>query len=215
MNENLIETQYDVTKKSRFLNFYQKNKILIFSSIFLFLIILFSIFFYLDNKEKYKLELADNYIQAEIYLGKNKISEARNLLEKNIYANDSTYSPLSLFLLTDDNLVENKDELLNLYDHVLENNKFENEIKNLIFLKKLIIQSDFSKEEEILNTARIIISSNSLWKSHALLLLGDYFAFKKEYIKAKEFYGQILSLKNLDMKMHDKAKLKLALISNE
>ena len=164
---------------------------------------------------KYKLKLADNYIQAEIHLEKNKVNEAKILLEKNIYANDSTYSPLSLFLLTDENLVQNKDELINLYNHVLKNNNFENEIKNLVILKKLIIQSNFSNEEEMLNTARIIISSNSLWKSHALLLLGDYFAFKKEYIKAKEFYGQILSIKNLNIKMYDKVKLKLALISNE
>ena len=104
---------------------------------------------------------------------------------------------------------------MNLFNHVLENNKFDDEIKNLIILKKLIIQSDYSNEDEILNTARIIINSNSLWKPHALLLLGDYFTFNKEYMKAKEFYEKILSINNLDNKMHDKAKLKLALISNE
>ena len=215
MNENFVETQYDITKKSRFLNFYQKNKILIFLGITILLVALFSIFFYLDKKENDKLELADNYIQAEIYLEKKNIDEAKRLLKKVIYENDSTYSPLSLFLLTDRNLVKSKEELMNLFNHVLENNKFDDEIKNLIILKKLIIQSDYSNEDEILNTARIIINSNSLWKPHALLLLGDYFTFNKEYMKAKEFYEKILSINNLDNKMHDKAKLKLALISNE
>ena len=73
MNENFVETQYDITKKSRFLNFYQKNKILIFLGITILLVALFSIFFYLDKKENDKLELADNYIQAEIYLEKKNI----------------------------------------------------------------------------------------------------------------------------------------------
>ena len=34
MAENLIEAQYDVTKKSKLKKFYEKNKILIFSFIF-------------------------------------------------------------------------------------------------------------------------------------------------------------------------------------
>ena len=43
-----------------------------------------------------------------------------------------------------------------------------------------------------------LINTNTLWKPHALLLLGDYFASKKQYLKAKEFYVQILSLQNLN-----------------
>ena len=39
MNENLIEAQYDISKKSKLRRFYDSNKVLIFSFI-LFLVIL-------------------------------------------------------------------------------------------------------------------------------------------------------------------------------
>ncbi len=54
MNENLSEIQYDVTKKSKIRKFYEANKIFIFSTITILLIIVASISFYLDNKTKKK-----------------------------------------------------------------------------------------------------------------------------------------------------------------
>jgi hypothetical protein len=46
-------------------------------------------------------------------------------------------------------------------------------------------------------------------------LLGDYFVFKKEYLKAKEFYLQILSIKDLNRELYENAELQLSLISND
>ena len=48
-----------------------------------------------------------------------------------------------------------------------------------------------------------------------LLLLGDYFASKKEYLKAKEFYVQILSLKNLHKELYNQARSQLIFITND
>ena len=45
MNENLIEAQYDVTKKSKLKRFYEANKILIFSVILILIIAIASIIF--------------------------------------------------------------------------------------------------------------------------------------------------------------------------
>ena len=55
MNENLIEGQYDVTKKSKLTQFYETNKILIFSAVLIVIIAITSISFYLDIKEKKKI----------------------------------------------------------------------------------------------------------------------------------------------------------------
>ena len=95
------------------------------------------------------------------------------------------------------------------FDHLLKNNKFEEEMENLIILKKLLTQFDNLQESELLNISKPIISSDSVWKPHVLLLFGDYFMSKKEYVKAREFYEKILSTKGANQEFYDQAKLKL------
>ncbi len=215
MNENLFETQYDVTKKSKLKKFYEVNKILIFSVILILIIAIASISFYSETKEKKKILLSDNYLAAKVYLENGDRNKVKNILKTIIFANDSTYSTLSLFLILNENLIVDQGELSNLFDHVLENNKFEKEVKNLIIFKKALFQSNFVSELELLDAVKPLINTETVWKPHALLLLGDYFASKKEYIKAKEFYVQILSLKNLHKELYNQARSQLIFITND
>ena len=215
MNENLFETQYDVTKKSKLKKFYEVNKILIFSVILILIIAIASVSFYSETKEKKKILLSDNYLAAKVYLENGDRNKVKNILKTIIFANDSTYSTLSLFLILNENLIVDEGELSNLFDHVLENNKFEKEVKNLIIFKKALFQSNFVSELELLDTVKPLINTESVWKPHALLLLGDYFASKKEYLKAKEFYVQILSLKNLHNELYNHARSQLIFITND
>jgi len=215
MNENLFETQYDVTKKSKLKKFYEVNKILIFSVILILIIAIASISFYSETKEKKKILLADNYLTAKVYLENGDRNKVKNILKTIIFANDSTYSTLSLFLILNENLIVDQGELSNLFDHVLENNKFEKEVKNLIIFKKALFQSNFVSELELLDAVKPLINTETVWKPHALLLLGDYFASKKEYLKAKEFYVQILSLKNLHKELYNHARSQLIFITND
>ena len=215
MNENLFETQYDVTKKSKLKKFYEVNKILIFSVILILIIAIASVIFYSENKEKKKILLSENYLTAKVYLENGDRNKVRNILKTIIFANDSTYSTLSLFLILNENLITDQGELSNLFDHVLENNKFEKEVKNLIIFKKALFQSNFVSELELLDAVKPLINTETVWKPHALLLLGDYFASKKEYLKAKEFYVQILSLKNLHKELYNQARSQLIFIAND
>ena len=215
MNENLFETQYDVTKKSKLKKFYEVNKILIFSVILILIIAIASVSFYSETKEKKKILLSDNYLAAKVYLENGDRNKVKNILKTIIFANDSTYSTLSLFLILNENLIVDQGELSNLFDHVLENNKFEKEVKNLIIFKKALFQSNFVSELELLDAVKPLISTETVWKPHALLLLGDYFASKKEYLKAKEFYVQILSLKNLHKELYNQARSQLIFITND
>ena len=41
-----------------------------------------------------------------------------------------------------------------------------------------------------------LINSKSIWKSHALYLVAEYFYAKNQKEKAKEFFNQIISLEN-------------------
>ena len=215
MNENLFEAQYDVTKKSKLKKFYEKNKISFFSTIVVLIITAVSVGFYLESKEKKKVLLANNYIQAKVYIENGNINEAKEILKTIIFANDSTYSALSFFLILNENLIVDEKELSIMFDHILENNKFEKEVNNLIIFKKALFQSNFVNESELLETVKPLINSETLWKPHALLLLGDYFASNKEYLKAKEFYMQILSSKNLYKEIYERARSRLILINND
>ena len=215
MPENFLEAQYDITKKSKIKKFYESNKILIFSSILILIILFGSLSFYLENKEGKKILLSENYIQAKFYLENGNKSEALNILKKVIFANDPTYSTLSFFLMLNQNLITDYKEISSLYDHLLENNKFEKELRNLLIYKKALFDSNFIVESELLETIKPLINTDTLWKPHALLLLGDYFMSKGENIKAIEFYQQILSINNLHKNLYDQAKSQLVIIAHE
>ena len=215
MDENLFEARYDVTKKSKLKKFYETNKILIISIVLILIIAVASITFYSEAKEKKKILLAEDYLSAKVYLENGDRNKVENILKTIIFANDSTYSTLSLFLILDENLINDHEELSNLFVHVLENNKFEKEIKNLIIFKKALFQSSFVSELELLESVKPLINTETVWKPHALLLLGDYFASKKEYLKAEKFYVQILSLKNLHKELYNQARSQLIFITNE
>ena len=215
MADNLFEVQYDVTKKSKIKKFYESNKIFIFSSILILIILFGSLSLYLDSKENKKILLSENYIQAKLYLENGNKSEALNTLKKMIFANDPTYSALSFFLILNQNLISNYKEISVLYDHLLANNNFEEELRNLLIYKKALFNSDFVNESELLETIKPLLKKDTLWKPHGLLLLGDYFVSKGENIKAIEFYQQILSINNLHKDFYDQAKSQLVIIAHE
>ena len=215
MTENLIGAQYDVTKKSKLRKIYDKNKILIFSFIFLILFTFGFFSFYLDNKEKQKILLSESYIQAKIYLEGDKNNKAIKLLKEVIFANDSTYSTLCLFLIINQGLITDYKELSVLFDHLLANNKFSKEQRNLLIYKKALLSSSFVNEADMLKFIKPLLNNETFWKPHALLLLGDYFVSKGEYLKATEFYSKIFTISNLHKNLYNHARSQLSIISNE
>jgi len=215
MDENLYKAEYVVSKGNKINNFYKKNKNYIFISIAVFIAIIGSITFYLESKNEKKVLLASNFIEAKIFIKNNEKNKAKDILKTIVYADDSTYSALSLFIILNEKLIDNKKNLSNMFDHVLKNNKFDKGIKNLIIFKKSLFESDFIKKEELLKNLNPLITEDSLWKPHALFLLGDYFFVKKDLNEAKKYYSQILSLKNLDTNLYEQATMQLAYIANE
>ena len=215
MTDNLFEARYDLTKKSKLKKFYEKNKIFIFSLVFISMIAFGSFSFYLENKEKKKILLSENYLQAKIYLEGGNKNKALSVLKEVIFANDPTYSTLCLFLIMNQNLITDHKELSTLFDHILENNKFSKEVRNLLIYKKALLNSNFVNESELLESIKPLINAETFWKPHGLLLLGDYFVSKGEYIKAIEFYQKIFTIKNLQKDFYNHASSQLAMIANE
>jgi len=73
--------------------------------IFILVILYGSFSFYLESKEKKKILLSENYLQAKIYLEDGKKNQAADLLKEAVFANDPTYSTLCLFLIINQNLI--------------------------------------------------------------------------------------------------------------
>ena len=126
----------------------------------------------------------------------DKKEKATKELVSIINKQDDTYSPLALYFLLDNNLINNNEETNTLFDELIKETNLDEEIKNLIVYKKALFNSNFASENDLIKIVNPIINSQSIWKSHALYLLAEYFYSKNEIQKSKEFFNQIISLKN-------------------
>ena len=215
MDEIIVQSEVQLTKKEKILKFYNKNKITIFSLLSLVLVIVIAVIFYIESQEKKKKIIAQNYVSAKIYLEKNDKIKAKNILKKIVYSDSSIYSTLSFYLLLNENLIDSKSEKSELFTYILKNNNFNDEIKDLIIFKKALFESNFINESDLLTSLNPLINEDSIWKPHALLLLGDYFYSKNEFNKAREFYSKILLLKNINNDFYKQSKSQLTLMAND
>ncbi len=199
------------TKKEKLKNFFLNNKKKIASAIVGLLITVFAIFLYTDFDKRKSLERAYNFNQIIAKFINKEITskEAEQFLIKIIEQNDRTYSPLALNFIIDNEIILDKNRINNLYDIVLNNSKIEKEIKNLIIYKKALFNSDYIDENNLINILNPIINSESIWSSHALYLLGEYFYSRNERQKSKEFFNKIINLESSNPSIKTKAQNKL------
>lgn len=208
MNED-IEIINQSTRIEKIKNFFNENlkKILVFLSIILIFII--SYFALLEFKKNKKIKIAEKYNELVSQYQNNEENNLKDNFIQIILENDSTYSPLALYFLIDNQLVQNKDELNSLFDQVINKSKLDYEIKNLIIYKKALINSDTASEGDLINILKPVINSDSIWKSHSLYLLAEYFYSKNQKEKSKEFFSEIVVLDNAnpDIKLEAQRKL--------
>ena len=114
---------------------------------------------------------------------------------------DTTYSPLALYFLIDNNLIKEKKRINNLFDILIEETSLQPEIKNLIIYKKALYNSGTLSENELIKILKPITNSQSIWKSHALYLIAEYFYSNNEMQKAKEFFNEIINLQNSNIQI--------------
>ena len=187
------------TRNQKIKDFFNKNKKLIISFLGILLLIIIGFYSYQIYKEGHREWLSNKYNNAIIKHknGDNSIivPELKTVIEDK----DGTYSPLALYYLIDNNLIDNRDEINGLFDILIEKTSLETEIKNLIIYKKGLYNADNSNESQLLEILNPLINSKSVWKSHALYLLAEYFYFKDEKQKSKEFFNQILNTENANL----------------
>ena len=197
------------TRNERIKSFFIENKkkiIFGISTIILFIIAFYS---YQTYREGFKEQLSDKYNRAVIDYESVEKSLTSSLLVEVIEDKDSTYSPLALYFILDNNLIDDPNEINDLFDLVINKVDLEKEIKNLIIYKKALYNADNVGENQLLEILNPLINSQSVWKSHALYLLAEYFYSKNEKEKSKEFFKQILNTENANGDLVKEARKRL------
>ena len=183
-------------RNERIKNFFINNKKKLIITVSIISVIIIGYLSFENSKEKNKIKLANQYNLALIDLNPENKQKTIDEMVNVVKSNDATYSPLALYHLLDNNLLENNDEINILFNELIEKTNLDNEIRNLIIYKKALFNSEFVSENELLKILNPVINSESIWKSHALYLLAEFFYSKEEKQKAKEFFNQIIALPN-------------------
>jgi hypothetical protein len=201
-----IETK---TTNEKIVSFFLKNKKKIISILLLLTLIIGSFYSYQIYENRKKEQLAKKYNNSVIEFENGNKSKIILLMKEIVREKNNTYSPLALYFLIDNNLIKNKDEINILFNVLIEETNLKKEIRNLIIYKKGLYNSNFISENELIKILNPIINSESIWKSHSLYLIAEYFYSKNEKQKAKEFFNKILILSNSnnDIKLESQKRL--------
>ena len=196
-------------RNERIKNFFINNKKKLIITISIISVIIIGYLSFENSKEKNKIKLANQYNLALIDLNPENKQKTIDEMVNVVKSNDATYSPLALYHLLDNNLLENNDEINILFNELIEKTNLDIEIKNLIIYKKALFNSEFVSENELLKILNPVINSESIWKSHALYLLAEFFYSKEEKQKAKEFFNQIITLPNANSAIKTESQMRL------
>ena len=197
------------TRSEKVRNFFVNNKNKIISLIVILIIVLVGAYSFEKYQTNKKKEISNKFNSTTIsYSEKTKDLTAKKLVEI-INEQDPTYSPLALYFIIDNQLISNDSEINSYFDVLIDEISMDKEIKNLVIYKKALFNADTAPESELLNMLNPLIKSESVWKSHALYLMAEYFYSKDQKQKSKEFFNQIVSLEssNSDIKLQAEKRL--------
>ena len=200
--------------EKNFIYFLKSNsKIFIYSITVLILLIGISSWFVYESKKE-KVKISEDFVKAQVLINSNNKNEAKEILKEIVEKKNTVYASLSLFLLIDKNLIEDKNIVISYFDYLINNNSYTEEDLDLLRLKKAIYISDRKKEQEILKLLNPVINSNSVWKTQALKFLGDFYYSTGQFKKAKEYYLILIQDDNQDISKEE-INRKINSIKNE
>ena len=188
--------------------FFSNNYKNLIGALALILLLLFSYFGYQEYKKRTKLEIAEIYNQITLKQITNENTNDIEQLVKIIKEEDPIYSALSLYFIIENDLVKEQKKINNFFDLVIKS-QYDKEIRNLIIYKKAMYNADTISENELLDILNPIIKSESLWKSHALLLMADYSDNNNNLIKSKDFLEEIINSETANNEIRIEAERRL------
>ena len=203
-----IEIINQNTRIEKIKNFFSNNFKKLIGSLVSILLVLFSYFGFQEYKKMAKLEIAEIYNQITLKEITIENTSSIEQLVKIIEEKDQIYSALSLYFIIENNLINDPKEINNYFDLVIKSQE-EKEIKNLIIYKKAMYNADIISENDLLDMLNPIIKSESVWKSHALLLMADYLEHKNNLVKSKDFLEEIVNSKLVNNEIRVEAERRL------
>ena len=208
--EEEIQIINENTKKEKIKNFFVKNSKYLIFSISAIIILILAYFVYLEINSRNQSKLAEeyNYIVNNFNNLQNSEQSTERLI-RIVEKKNSTYSPLSLYFILDNELVTEKNEINKYFDMVINIGSLEKEIKNLNIYKKAIYNSNFVDEAELVEILRPITNSDSIWKSHSLFLLAEFFYYKENKAESKKLLNEIINYENSNSEIKLEAQKKL------
>ena len=197
------------TRNEKVRNFFVNNKNKIISVVVVLVIVLIGAYSFDSYKTNKKKEISNKFNSTTLTYSENTKDLTVQKLVEIINEQDPTYSPLSLYFIIDNKLISNQGEINTYFDVLIEKTSLDKEIQNLIVYKKALFNADLAEESDLLNILNPLINSESVWKSHALYLMAEYFYSKDQKQKSKEFFNQIISLENSnpDIKLQAQKRL--------
>ena len=202
----LIKTE---TNNEKIKNFFINNKKNIIGSILVIVFLFISYLGYNEIQKNNKKKIASKFNISKINFISGNQSNTLNEMKKIVRAKDTTYSPLALYFLVDNKILISNEEINELFDLLINDTKLDKEIKYLIIYKKGLYNSEFETENGLLKILNPLINSDSIWRSHAFFLMGEYFLSKNEKQKAKEFFEKIINLKSSNTKIKLEAQKRI------
>ena len=183
------------TRNEKIKIFFINNKKYLIAILSSIILIVFAYFSYGEIQDRKMKKLAEKYNNISIKFSTANKTDVKNELIEIINEKNSTYSPLALYFIIDNEIQSSNEEINKFFDIIINEVNLNKEIKNLIIYKKGLFNASFETENNLIKILNPIINSDSVWKSHALYLLAEYFFDKNQKQKAKEFYSQILDYK--------------------
>ena len=197
------------TRNEKIKNFFIQNKKKIIAGLVVITILLISYFAFGEYQDRKKIKISNTFNLITLnYSESNKEKTVKDLIQL-VNEKNSTYSPLSLYFIIDNELIKEKKTINELFDIIIDETSLDKEIKNLNIYKKALYNADDSNESDLLNILNPLIKSESVWKSHALYLMAEFFYSKNEKQKSKEFFNQILNLENANQEIQLEAQKRL------
>jgi len=190
-------------------NFFINNKNKIILMVIVLVIVLIGAYAFEGYKADQKKKISNKFNSTTLAYSENTKDLTVQKLVEIINEQDPTYSPLSLYFIIDNKLVSNQNEINAYFDILIEKTSLDKEVKNLIIYKKALFNADLSNESDLLYILNPLINSDSVWKSHALYLMAEYFYSKDHKQKSKEFFNQIIILEksNSDIRLQAEKRL--------
>ena len=154
------------TLKEKLILLLKNNRIKVIVLILIIFILIGTNYIIKISNKKENILLSEKFIKSNILLTEGKKELAADYFEDIILSGNKFYSLLALNTVIEKKLIKDNKKIIKYFD-LLENNKFSEEITDLILLKKALFLMKIENKEEGEKILNILVTKDSKIKSIA------------------------------------------------